>query len=122
MVAFATSVPQRWSLGTSDVADFDLRRCNSPRSYWRFQRNTWLAFTPLANAAPATLAAWLQRQLDDPQLLFHPAKHPPPGPRRCSPIHALYRGLPIIHCPDGEIGRLHFSPAIDHYSPAIRQQ
>src|SRR3984885_8750816 len=42
--------------GTRAAPGFDLRTCNSPRSYCRFQRNTWLAFTPFASAIPATLA------------------------------------------------------------------
>lgn len=35
---------------------FAPRGFSSPRSYCGFQRNTWLAFTPLARAIPATLA------------------------------------------------------------------
>jgi len=42
--------------GTRAAPGFDLRTCNSLRSYCRFQRNTWLAFTPFASAIPATLA------------------------------------------------------------------
>lgn|SRR6185437_12102633 len=42
--------------GTRAVPRYEPRGCNSPRSYWRFQRNTWLAFTPFARAMPATLA------------------------------------------------------------------
>ena len=42
--------------GTRAVARFEPRDFSSPRSYCRFQRNTWLAFTPFARAIPATLA------------------------------------------------------------------
>lgn len=42
--------------GTSAVARFTPRGLSSPRSYCRFQRNTWLAFTQFARAILATLA------------------------------------------------------------------
>ena len=50
------SGPAAMVSGTSEVATFDLRGCSSPRSYCPFQRNTWLAFTPLAKATLTTLA------------------------------------------------------------------
>jgi hypothetical protein len=40
----------------SAATDLDLRACSSPLSCSRFQRNTWLAFTPFAKATLATLA------------------------------------------------------------------
>ena len=43
--------------GTRALARFGPRGFSSRRSYCRFQRNTWLAFTPFASAIPATLAA-----------------------------------------------------------------
>jgi hypothetical protein len=53
---FGTSGSAATVTGTRAALGFDLRGCNSPRSYCRFQRNTWLAFTPFARAIPATLA------------------------------------------------------------------
>jgi hypothetical protein len=48
--------------GKRQVLAFDRRGCNSSCSYYRLHRNTWLAFTRLARATLATLAA-AQRSL-----------------------------------------------------------
>src|SRR5579875_2332455 len=88
--------------GTRAVARFEPRGFSSPRSYCRFQRNTWLAFTPFARAMPATLAPG--SSVSFTILSFSSTRR---NTRRYHRrIHATYRGLFIAAGLDGKTGRL----------------
>jgi hypothetical protein len=97
--------------GTRAVSGFDLRTCNSPRSYCHFQRNTWLAFTPFASPIPATLAPG--SSVSFTILSFSSTRR---KIRRFRPDCAVPSMRPIISrritfCPDGKTRRSRGSSA-----------